>query len=265
MSRSNTTLQYDQSFSINGYQLSGIDNVQVNHSSPLENNFTLGSDFGFNLMNPFQAEISLDRSLLYQDPVLNFTGDVAFSGTFLYNGLNYSFTSGYLNRYSIDCSVGDIPRISCSIAIYGDLKPTDVQPVILTHPTIYIPSPRSISVSGNDTSTNRVKSFNYELTINRQPIYSLDSARDVDEVVFVPPINISASMDLDVHGMTPENYKAFSNSINEYAFNISIYNRAEDMQILNLNIPNIQLVGQNLTSTSENSLTITNNYVGYIK
>jgi hypothetical protein len=265
MARFNTALQYDQSFSVNGYQLSGVDNVQVNHTTQLENNSTLGSDFGFNLMSPFQAEITMDRSLIYDDPIFNFTGDSSFSGHFLYNGINYMFTSGYLNRYSIDCSVGDIPRVSCTIGVYGELKETSVEPIILTHPNIFIPSPRSIFVSGDETATNRVKSFTYELTMNRQPIYSIDSYAQVDDVVFIPPINIGASMVLDVYDFAPEDYKSFLNSATIKIFNISILNRTENTTILNLNIPNIQLVGQNLTSTSENSLSITNNYVGYIR
>lgn len=263
--RSNTILQYDQSFMVNGYQLSGVDNVSIAHSSPLENSLVLGTDFGFNLNGPFTAEISMDRSLLYIDPMINFTGDSSFSGNFLYNGKNYSFTSGYLNRYSIDCSVGDIPRVSCTMSVYGQLKETPYTPTILTHPTIFIPSPKSISVSGDNTNTNRVKSFSYELNINRQPIYSLDSFADVDNVVFIPPINISASISLDAYDFTPEDYKSFVSSTDSKQFNIKINDRTSNTEILNLNIPNIQLVNQNLSSTSENSLTISNNYLGYIR
>jgi len=263
--RSNTVLQYNQSFVVNGYQLSGVDNVQINHSSPLENALVLGTDFGFNLNNPFTAEVSMDRSLLYIDPMLSFTGDSSFSGSFLYNGQNYSFTSGFLNRYSIDCSVGDIPKISCSISIYGELKQTFDTPTIISHPSIFIPSPRSISVSGDDTNTNRVKSFSYELNINRQPIYSLDSAKDIDDVIFIPPINVSASLVIDAYDFTPDNYKDFLSSTDKKTFNVIVNDRASSTELINLNVPNIQLISQNLTATSENSLTITNNYLGYIR
>lgn len=263
--RSNTILQYNQSFVVNGYQLSGVDNVQINHSSPLENALVLGTDFGFNLNSPFTAEISMDRSLLYVDPMLSFTGDSSFSGSFLYNGQNYAFTSGFLNRYSIDCSVGDIPRISCSIAVYGELKQINDAVTLQSHPAIYIPSPRSISVSGDHTDTNRVKSFTYEMSISRQPVYSLDSAKNVDDVIFIPPINISASLVIDAYDFTPDDYKDFLYSTEAKTFNVNIKDRASNAQMLNLNIPNIQLVGQNLTATSENSLTITNNYLGYIR
>ena len=267
INRSNTILQYDQSFVVNGYQLSGVDSVQVSYSVPLENALTLGSSFGYNLNNPMQAEISLQRSCLYQDQdiLLKFTGDSSFSGSFKYNGLTYGFTSGFLNRYSISCGVGDVPQISASINVYGELKPSlEVLP-FQTHPAIYIPSPRSISVSGDNSINNRIKSFSYELTINRQAVYSLDSYSRVDEVVFLPPVNISASLDFDAVNFTPEDYKYFISSTEKRNFKVIINDRNTNTEILNLDIPNIQLSSQQLNSSADNKLSITNSYIGYLQ
>jgi hypothetical protein len=264
INRSDTILQYDQSFVVNGYQLSGVDSVQVSYSVPLENSLTLGSSFGYNLNNPMQAEISLQRSCLYQDPLLAFTGDSSFSGSFRYNGLTYGFTSGFLNRYSISCSVGDVPQISASINVYGDLKPSlEVLPY-QSHPAIYIPSPKSMLVSGDNSTNNRIKSFNYELTINRQAVYSLDSYSRVDEVVFLPPVAVSASLDFDAVNFTPEDYKYFISSAEKKNFKVIINDRNSTEEILNLDIPNIQLSSQQLSSSADNKLSITNSYIGYL-
>ena len=264
INRSDTILQYDQSFVVNGYQLSGVDSVQVSYSVPIENSLTLGSSFGYNLNNPMQAEISLQRSCLYQDPLSAFTGDSSFSGSFRYNGLTYGFTSGFLNRYSISCSVGDVPQISASINVYGDLKPSlEVLPY-QTHPAIYIPSPKSMLVSGDDSTNNRIKSFNYELTINRQAIYSLDSYSRVDGVVFLPPVTVSASLDFDAVNFTPEDYKYFISSAEKKNFKVIINDRNINTGILNLDIPNIQLSSQQLSSSADNKLSITNSYIGYL-
>jgi hypothetical protein len=264
INRSDAILQYDQSFVVNGYQLSGVDSVQVSYSVPLENALTLGSSFGYNLNNPMQAEISLQRSCLYQDPLLAFTGDSSFSGSFRYNGLTYGFTSGFLNRYSISCSVGDVPQISASINVYGDLKPSlEVLPY-QAHPAIYIPSPRSMLVSGDNSTNNRIKSFNYELTINRQAVYSLDSYSRVDEVVFLPPVTVSASLDFDAVNFTPEDYKYFISSAEKKNFKVIINDRNINTGILNLDIPNIQLSSQQLSSSADNKLSITNSYIGYL-
>ncbi len=263
--RSNSVLQYDQYFVANGYQLSGIDSVSVSYSVPLENALTLGSMFGYNLNNPFQAEVSINRTCLYNDPLLSLTGDSPISGSFKYNGLSYGFTSGYLNRYSINCAIGELPSIACSITVYGELKPTlEVLPS-QSHPSIFIPSPRSISVSGDNTSTNRVRGFSYELQINRQANFSIDSYQSVDEVVFLPPINISASLEFDAVNFTPENYEFFISSREKKTFNININDRASNNNILNLNIPNIELASQSLDSSAENKLSITNNYIGFLE
>jgi hypothetical protein len=263
--RSNSVLQYDQSFVVNGYLLSGVDSVSISHSTPLENSLVLGTSFGYNLNNPFQAEISLNRNLLYSDPLLNFTGDSSFSGSFKYNGKTYGFTSGFLTRYGVSCSVGDIPTVSCSISVYGKLEPSLEALPFEPHPPLYIPSPRSIVVSGNDTSTNRVKSFSYELNVNRQAVFSLDSYRSVDEVVFLPPINVSASVDFDAVNMTPDNYQAFSTGVTNRYLDIKIKDRNSNNQLVNLIVPNIQEVSQELSATSEAQLTITNNYIGYLE
>lgn len=263
--RSNSVLQYDQSFVVNGYQLSGIDSLSISYSVPLENNLTLGSIFGYNINNPMQAEISLQRNLLYTDPLLAFTGDSSFSGSLSYNGQSYGFSSGFLTRYSVNCSVGEIPQVSCSISVYGDLKPLLQIPIFQEHPPLFIPSPRSITVSGDNTSTNRVKSFSYDLTINRQPVFSLDSYKDVDEVVFLSPIVVAASLTLDAVNFAPDNYEFFLNSVQNKFLDISIADRNNNETILNLTVPNIQANSQELSAQSDGSPTITNNYIGYIE
>lgn len=263
--RSLSTQPYDQVFVVNGVQLSGVDSISINYSVPLENSLTLGSTYGYNLNNPIQAEISLQRSMLYQDPLLGFTGDSSFSGSLSYNGKSYGFTSGFLNQYGISCTVGEIPSISCSITVYGKLEPSLEVLKTQEHPSIFIPSPRSMIVSGDNTSNNRVKSFSFEYSINRQGIYSLDSAREVDEVVFLPPVNVSASLTFDAVNMTPENHEFFLNSAEQKKFDISVKSRDNNSEIIHLTIPNIQEVSQQLSSSSDSSLSIVNNYIGFIE
>jgi hypothetical protein len=263
--RSLSVQPYDQVFVVNGYQLSGVDSISINYSVPLENSLTLGSTYGYNLNNPIQAEISLQRSMLYQDPLLAFTGDSSFSGSLSYNGKSYGFTSGFLNRYGISCTVGEIPKISCSVSVYGELKPSLEVLKTQEHPSIFIPSPRSISVSGDNTSNNRVKSFSFEYSINRQPVFSIDSARDVDEVVFLPPVNVSASLTFDAVNLTPENCDFFLQSAQKKNFDISVKNRDNNSEIVRLTIPNIQQISQELSSSSDSSLTIVSSYIGFLQ
>jgi hypothetical protein len=263
--RSFSVQPYDQVFVVNGYQLSGVESISINYSVPLENSLTLGSTYGYNLNNPIQAEISLQRSMLYQDPLLAFTGDSSFSGSLSYNGKSYGFTSGFLNRYGISCTVGEIPTISCSVSVYGELKPSLEVLKTQEHPSIFIPSPRSISVSGDNTSNNRVKSFSFEYSINRQPVFSIDSARDVDEVVFLPPVNVSASLTFDAVNLTPENCDFFLQSAQKKNFDISVKNRDNNSEIVRLTIPNIQQISQELSSSSDSSLAIVSNYIGFLQ
>lgn len=263
--RSLSIQPYDQVFVVNGTQLSGVDSISINYSIPLENSLTLGSTYGYNLNNPVQAEISLQRSMLYEDPLLAFTGDSSFSGSLSYNGKSYGFTSGFLNRYSISCTVGEIPTISCGITVYGKLEPSLEVLKTQENPSIFIPSPRSIIVSGDNTSNNRAKSFSFEYSINRQAIFSIDSARDVDEVVFLPPINVAASLTFDAVNMTPDNYESFLERVEKKNFDILVKNRDNNSEIIHLTVPNIQEISQELSSSADSALSIVNNYIGYIE
>ena len=144
------------------------------------------------------------------------------------------------------------------------LGPKDPSHLRRKYPAIYIPSPRSMLVSGDNSTNNRIKSFNYELTINRQAVYSLDSYSRVDEVVFLPPVAVSASLDFDAVNFTPEDYKYFISSAEKKNFKVIINDRNSTEEILNLDIPNIQLSSQQLGSSADNKLSITNSYIGYL-
>ena len=68
------------------------------------------------LAEPLQGEVSFTRNYIYNDPLLDLTGDYGV-GSLIYasdlddnNGQVIGFTSGYLSSYSINAQVGNVPQ-----------------------------------------------------------------------------------------------------------------------------------------------------------
>ena len=84
-------------------------------------------------------------------------------------------------------------------------------------------------------------------------------------MVFLPPVNVSASLTFDAVNLTPENADFFLESAQNKNFDISVKDRDNNNEIVHLTIPNIQEISQELSSSSDSSLTIVNNYIGFLE
>lgn len=257
-------MNYDLSFILNGYSLSGVSDVTFSSENSLENFKTLGAkNFGFSKVGPSVGEVDFSRSLIYQDPVLSLTGDGACSGVFSNGSFNYRFYSGYLADYSVSCSVGQVPTVGTKIKVFGEMKnSTETWPPTVAHPDVFVPSPKSISVSTDHSSTNRVQSFDFSLAINREPKYSVNSLFP-DGVVRNGPIDISASVTYNVKNFTPIDLQNFVREISSPSFIISIKDRTLTQTVASFSIQNSQVLNHSLQGTVDSPLSLTVNYGGF--
>jgi hypothetical protein len=252
VSASTQILNADQLFFINGEKLSGVSSLSLGYTNPLENSPVLGdAGFGFSMNGPIEGVIEFSRSLIYQDPLLNFTGDSSFSGNFSYGNSAYSFASGYLTNYSVSCGVGDIPQVSARVSVWCGL--TSGQPILSPQVDdgLFIPSPKSIVVSGMDFSSNRVRSCSYSLDISRQPVYSLEGGRKATAVNFIAPINISASVEMEVGASNMRNSYSFTEEFSSDTVNILIKDRSLTNTVANFSVRNAQLLGETIQTSAD--------------
>lgn len=256
-------MNYDASFVLNGYPLSGISDVTFSSENSLEVFKTLGArNFGFSKAGPSVGEVDFSRSLIYQDPVLSLTGDSACSGSFSSSSFNYAFYSGYLTDYSVSCSVGQVPTVGTKIKIFGEMKNSaDTLPVV-THPDIFVPSPKSISVSTEHSSTNRVQSFDCSFAVNREPKYSVNTLFP-DAVVRNGPIDISASVTYNIKNFSPIDLQKFVREISAPSFIISIKDRTLTQTVASFSIQNAHILSHSLQGTVDSPLSLTVNYGGF--
>ena len=265
MSISTQLMNAEQCFFLNGEKLSGLSNVSIGYSNPLELSPTLGNaGFGFMLNGPTEATIEFNRFLIAADPVLNFTGDSSFSGAFNYGGRSYYFETGYLSSYSVSCGVGQTPEASSRISVFCGLKTGAAIQTEQVGEGVFIPSQRSISVSGMDFATNRVKQFNYSLEISRQPIYSIEGGRAAQSVNFILPVNVSATVEIDASNSNMRESYSFTEQSFDNGVNINIQDRTLTTTILDFPIPNAELISESLSSSADGQPSKTIQLAGYL-
>lgn len=115
-------LNYEQKFFIEHYALSGVVSIDGGYEINEEPLNILGHGYFDSLVNaPLQGNFNITRSLITRDPLLNYTGECGFNGGIYYNGTSFDFVSGYLDQYSVNCSIGSIPEVNSSISVYGNI------------------------------------------------------------------------------------------------------------------------------------------------
>lgn len=248
----NQFLNADNFFLINGQKLSGVSNVSLGYSNPLESSPVLGdAGFGFYLNGPIEGSVDFSRALIYNDPILAFTGDSSFSGNFSYGGKAYYFESGYLTNYSVSCGVGEIPQVNARVSVWCGLKSGESVPLSQVDEGIFIPSPKSIVVSGLDFASNRVRSFNYNLDITRQPVYSLEGGRQAESINFMGPINVSASVDIEVSDSNVRDSYSFTEQLSSDSVSILVKDRSLSNIISSFNVPNCTVFGETIQLSAD--------------
>ena len=184
-------------------ELDGINNLTIQKQLSFDNNFAIGGmENPYSINSPQQVEISFDRSYMQKDPLIEFTGINAIPYFYIYDANRYySIPNSYLMSYSSAFSVGDLPRISTRFMSFGeDISQIYNLPTLSINKlsdTLDLPKLNSISISG--LYNNQFKkdfnifSFDYSLSMNRQPFYSVGSTAPM-EVSLILPNRIESSI-----------------------------------------------------------------------
>ena len=211
----NASPSYEQIFYLGGTGVSGIRNLSAGYSVGQKQIRTLGAGFVHEVIaEPLRGEMSMTRDMLYQDPVLNLTGETPVSGTLLHgvelDGAEkvYGFNTGYLTSYSINCDVQDVPTIETTFAVFGqlgsgaregELDYSGVAPL----QNLGFVNHESVFLTFNGSGTNRAVSVSQDYNINRVPIYTLD--QKTSETLYAPseviteyPIEITTNFTIEM-------------------------------------------------------------------
>ena len=266
-----TTLNYDCHFFIGRSnaaasqrrELSGVESLDIGYSNSNNILAPLGSTRGLTAVGGATSQtVSFSRNLIYEDTILLFTGaSEAMAGSFNYsNNTSYGFNSGYLSSYSVNCAVGAIPKVNTSFVVYDEMK-SGVNATGTVPTPIYIPSQGSITATCDNSSTNRVIGFDYSLTMNKKPYYTIGSETPT-EVKHIDPIQYSASVQLEVDDTFLQSGFDFLSQRDNKTVTFTLSAKNGD-GIQQLTIPNASLISEQLNSSSDGSVRLTLNYIGH--
>ena len=266
-----TTLNYDSHFFISGVgasllarELSGISSLDIGYQNASNITKPLGSVRGVTTVAGATSQtVSFSRSLIYDDPVLTFTGESkVMKGSFNYNNnSSYGFQSGYLKSYSVNCAVGSVPKVNASFIVYDEMK-SGVNATGTTPTNIDIPSQGSITATCDNSTTSRVLGFDYSLSIKKIPYYTIGSETPV-EVKHINPIEYSAAVQIDVDDIfLASGFSFFEEGRSDKNLSFSIHGRGGSL-LQTLTVPNASLVSEQINASAEGSVRLTLNYIGH--
>ena len=245
-------------------ELSGITSIEIGYNNAANTTNLLGYQKGVTTIGgPTSQTVSLSRNLLFNDPLLDYTGaNHIVTGSFNYdNNESYGFKSGYLTSYSVNCAVGSIPKINSSLVVYDEMR-SGINASGAGTFSIYVPSQGSITATCDNTTTNRVIGFDYSLEVGRKPYYTIGSETPV-EVKYIPPIKYTASVQLEVDDVFLESgYSFLTTGKEEKTVSFAIDGR-DGTSLQTLTIPKASLVGEQLSASADGSVRLTLNYVGH--
>lgn len=248
---------YENTFYLNGVALSGVSSVDGSYSLDYKPINILGKGYIKQIISSVPtANLSINRYLINNDPVFNLTGDGNFnlaqsiSGGLYYQNKSFAFSNAYLSSFGISCTVGEVPQISSSFDIYGDIGPISNPSGSGNAGGVFVPQVKNITVNCKDSSTNRVKDFDLNFNCPKSPIYGLSetNAEIPIEVHNIFPIEVVSSFTLDVDDY--ETKKVFDDLISDTSstFVISVSG------VILKDIPLTTWDGQNLSTWDGNIL-----------
>ena len=253
---------YENKFFITGQQVVGIESIDINYSNSPTVNKILGSTKGLTTIGgAAQQKLSITRNLIYSDPLLSYTGSSNITGGINYDNRSYRFNSGYLDEYMVNCAVGAIPKVTTNITIYDEMQTGVAFADSTSTPTILIPNQGSISVTCDNSTTNRVVGFDYAVKAYRKPMYTIGSLLP-SEIVSFPILEYASSVQIDVDDAFLQSGLSFLRNRENKSVSFTINGRTGSL-IQSLTIPNASLVGESLSSSADGGIKLTLNYIGH--
>jgi len=255
---------YENKLFISGQEIVGVEDVNISYSNTNTINRFIGYSVGTSTIGgATQQKMTIARNLIYVDPLLAYTGNSVISGSVNYNNNSYGFKSGYMEQYMVNCAVGSVPKVTVNMSIYDELLTGAINNASgsVSTPTIYIPNQGSISLTCDNSTTNRVVGFDYSIKATQKPIYTIGSKLPID-VVYLSPLEFSATVQVEVDDAFLSSGMAFLTARANKTVTFSIAGRTGNL-LQTLTIPKASLVGESLSSTAEGGVKITLNYIGH--
>ena len=295
----NAIINYENIFYLDGQAISGILSVDGSYTINYAPINTVG--IGYNkqvIADVPTAEFNINKYLLYNEPLLNYTGQrtdlkaQSFPGSINYNNKSIGFESGYLNSFGLSCSVGEIPQTSANIQVFGDIGSGYSAYGARQTKYMTVPQVKDISISCSGSSSNRITSFDYSINCPKKPIYILQNSNNYIpyEVLSEFPIEIGVSFNLEVDDYSARKvYEQLNNdtdssfsllikgvvfvdaplsvegqNLNVDSTNLLVARKSVGVTLFSQSFNNFKLISQEFNSNADDVLSVKLNYKGYL-
>ena len=186
----------------------GINSIQYYPQGPQQANLEVNT-----LLTHFLPEINEFSAYESRDPLQNFTGTLPFSGVVDHGSKQFYFTEGYLETYSVNCGIGEIPQASMSSVIYGNFgtgaKFNSWAESSATSPSLNITSYGAMEINLDTFTTNRVKSFDVNIATPRLPLYAIGNDEPTG-VIAGSPVEVNVNFEIAPDDYEIENMRLIS-------------------------------------------------------
>lgn len=281
---------YEQEIILDGYLLSGIQNIDGSYGiteSPVK---VAGVGFIDAFINkPLEGNFSISRKMVSRDPLLDLNDigkykydEEELDGVILYDNRTkgLGFSKARVTNYSVSCNVGDIPDIQTDLIVYGSLGKgiPEGELEIKEHPPIKFPDQSSIKVIVSDFAIDAVTDFSYNRSINLLPLYTVPKGDEDDWDAGVAGTKNLEPVQIDTQYPIETNIN-FTMIANEYEIRqikdriqaapksdvtIEIRDSFDNDYVINsFTGVNVRLIGETLNSSVEGEISISLSYKGY--
>jgi len=280
---------YEQSVIINGYALSGVQEVAGSYGISEKPIKVAGVGFIDALINsPLEGSFSLSRSMVSSDPLLELNSqgkykydEEEFEGAILYENQTkgFGFTRGRVSKYSVSCSIGGIPEMQTDFTVYGNLgSGVSIQAPTKTHPPIKYPDQSSMRVIVSDFSIDAITDFSYSRSLNLQSLYAIPKGTPEDwnsqaasspnlspiqiDTQYPIETDINFTMIADEYEIREIKDRIQSAPKSDVVIEIRDALNADDI-INSFTGHNMRLISESVTSSTEQEMSISLTYKGY--
>ena len=294
---------YNQQVFLNNQKLKGVTSVDesfsVNHV-PVN---VLGQGAVNQVMSDVpQMDFSITREVPFVDIYSVYTGiNRSIEGSINYGDTVFGFNEGFLTSYSYSVEYGSVPLSTLGLTVYGDMGTGDANATTYgslnasgqsKDQVVKIPRPSDITISCFGSSSNRVKSFDFSTSINKNAVYAIGYNQPI-QVSTMYPMLIDTSFVLEIDDfesrrvsdyLTKNDFDDFSISVKGIIYDpIDLEASSQQLtlpdgtllrfltddsysvsQVFSFNSSNTKLVGQEVSSSNNDISSVRLNYQTYL-
>ena len=228
----------NQNFYLNNDIISGVQDLSISYNNNISPSLSIG-DSGRNyfVSAPIVATLDFNYILSSRDPFIAYASDNSFSGKIEYGNKFFTFSSGYLNNYSINYKLGEYPVVNIKALIFGQLANTSgifsYQPKIMNN--FDIGDNCYVDLNLNESNSNRLESFNLNINIPRVPVYTIGNYLP-DNVIIKYPIDVSSDFQFSLSNYDQEKVTNIFNNLTERNLILSFKKYQTNQSLLTFNL-----------------------------